>query len=326
MIDSSKWSVIEAGLKCCQGKAIVNSISLKEGEEPFIEHAREVHALRRRRGGDGVRRAGPGRHRANARSRSASAPMTSWSNKVGFPPEDIIFDPNIFAVATGIEEHNEYGQAFIEAADDHPRANCRMPISPAASRISPSPSAATSRCARRCIRCSCSTPSRRAWTWASSMPASSPSIRTFPRRCAKASRTCCSTAAPTPPSACSIWRSEYKGDGATRRSGRRRLARRCRSRSASPMPGARHRRLHRRGHRRGARARPTRPLDVIEGPLMAGMNVVGDLFGSGKMFLPQVVKSARVMKKAVAYLLPFMEASRQEPDARNPPAASSWPR
>ena len=201
MIDSSKWSVIQAGLKCCQGKAIVNSISLKEGEEPFIEHAREVMRF----GAAVVVMAFDEVGQADTQERKIEICKRAYDilvNKVGFPPEDIIFDPNIFAVATGLEEHNEYGKAFIEATRDHPRAKIRMPISRAASPTSPSPSAAMRRCARRCIRCSCSTPSRRAWTWASSMPASSRSIRTFPRPCAKASRMCCSTAAPTPPSGC----------------------------------------------------------------------------------------------------------------------------
>ena len=115
MIDSSKWEVIEAGLKCVQGKCVVNSISMKEGEDEFVRQAQLVQALRRGGDRDGVRRAGPGRHASSARSRSASAPTTSSSTKSAFPPEDIIFDPNIFAIATGIEEHNNYAVDFIEA-------------------------------------------------------------------------------------------------------------------------------------------------------------------------------------------------------------------
>ena len=114
MIDSSKWSVIEAGLKCLQGKGVVNSISLKEGEEAFLRAGAQGAPLRRGGRRDGLRRAGPGRHASSARSRSASGP-TLLTERVGFPPEDIIFDPNIFAVATGIEEHNDYGVDFIEA-------------------------------------------------------------------------------------------------------------------------------------------------------------------------------------------------------------------
>ena len=115
MIDSSKWSVIEAGLKCVQGKCIVNSISMKEGEEEFVRQARLVRALRRRRRRDGVRREGPGRH-ARAADRDLPARLRpARRRRSGFPPEDIIFDPNIFAIATGIEEHANYGVDFIEA-------------------------------------------------------------------------------------------------------------------------------------------------------------------------------------------------------------------
>ena len=115
MIDSSKWSVIEAGLKCVQGKAIVNSISLKEGEADFLHKATLVQPLRRGRGGDGLRRDRAGRHRRRARWRSASAPTGCSPSGRGFDPSDIIFDPNILAIATGIEEHNEFAKAFIEA-------------------------------------------------------------------------------------------------------------------------------------------------------------------------------------------------------------------
>ncbi len=115
MVDSSKWSVIEAGLKCLQGKGIVNSISLKEGEETFLDAGAPGARLRRRRGGHGLRREGPGRHRrAQGRDLRALLPPADRAG-CGFPPEDIIFDPNIFAVATGIEEHNDYARDFIEA-------------------------------------------------------------------------------------------------------------------------------------------------------------------------------------------------------------------
>ena len=115
MVDSSRWEVLEAGLKCLQGKGVVNSISLKEGEEAFLEQARADPPLRRRGDRDGVRRAGPGRRPSSARSRSASARTTLLTEQAGFAPEDIIFDPNVLAVATGIEEHDEYAKAFIEA-------------------------------------------------------------------------------------------------------------------------------------------------------------------------------------------------------------------
>ena len=158
------------------------------------------------------------------------------TEEVGFPPEDIVFDPNIFAVATGIEEHNNYGVDFIEATRRDHRRPCRMSISPAASRTSPSRSAATSRCARRCTRCSSTTPSRPAWTWASSMPASSRSTTRSTRSCARPARTWSSTAAPTRPSGCSTLAERFKGDGRQGSQGARpRLARTGRSRSGSSM-------------------------------------------------------------------------------------------
>ena len=159
MVDSSKFHVIEAGLKCIQGKAIVNSISMKEGEETFMRAREDLPLLRRRRRRDGLRRAGPGRYAWSARSRSARAPTRSLTEQIGFPPEDIIFDPNVFAVATGIEEHNGYGVAFIEATRASSARRCRTSISRAACRTCPSRSAATSPCARRCTRCSSTTPS-----------------------------------------------------------------------------------------------------------------------------------------------------------------------
>ena len=189
MIDSSKWSVIEAGLKCVAGKPIVNSISMKEGDEPFIEHARKV----RRYGAAVVVMAFDEKGQADTKRAQGRdlrrAPTTSWSNKVGFPAEDIIFDPNIFAVATGIEEHNNYGVDFIEATREIKaalpgRQDLRRRLA-----TSPSPSAATSRCARPCTRCSSTTPSRPAWTWASSMPASSRSTTRSRRSCATPART-----------------------------------------------------------------------------------------------------------------------------------------
>ncbi len=187
---------------------------------------------------------------------------------------------------------------------------CRTCMSPAASPTSPSRSAATSRCARRCTRSSSTTPSTPAWTWASSTPASSRSTTRSSPSCARPARTWCSTAAPTPPSACSTSPSASRGRAAARpasatspgATGRSRSGSSTRWSTASPSSSS--------ADTEEARLAAERPLHVIEGPLMAGMNVVGDLFGSGKMFLPQVVKSARVMKQAVAVLLPYMEAEK----------------
>ena len=200
MVDSSKFSVIEAGLKCVQGKAVVNSISMKEGEEEFIEQAKIV----RRYGAAVVVMAFDEKGQADTIERKTAICERAYDilvNKVGFPPEDIIFDPNIFAVATGIEEHNDYGVAFIEAAR-WIRQNLPCATSRAASPTCRSRSAATSRCARRCTRCSSITRSRPAWTWASSMPASWRSTTISIRTCARPARTWCSTAGRMRPSGC----------------------------------------------------------------------------------------------------------------------------
>ena len=310
MIDSSKFSVIEAGLKCVQGKPIVNSISMKEGEEEFLRQARLVRAY----GAAVVVMAFDEQGQADTLERKVSICARAYkllTEQAGFPPEDIVFDPNIFAIATGIEEHNGYGVAFIEATRADPCRRCRMPTSPAASPTCRSRSAATSRCARRCTRCSSTTPSRPAWTWASSTPASSRSTRRSSRNCARPARTWCSTAAPDATERLLAIAERYRGKARQGGQGAgSRLARPGRSTSASPMrwstasPNSSRPTPRRRG------SRPSARCDVIEGPLMAGMNVVGDLFGAGKMFLPQVVKSARVMKQAVALLLPYMEAEK----------------
>ncbi len=174
MIDSSKWSVIEAGLQCVSGKPIVNSISLKEGEGLFLKAARKVRAY----GAAVVVMAFDETGQADTKERKVEICERAYKLLVGdgFPPEDIIFDPNVFAVATGIDEHRRYALDFIEAAREI-RVRCpHVHVSGGLSATSASRSAATSRCGARCTRCSCSTPSRRAWTWASSMPASSTSM------------------------------------------------------------------------------------------------------------------------------------------------------
>ena len=214
MVDSSKFSVIEAGLKCLQGKAVVNSISMKEGEAAFIEHARIV----RRYGAAVVVMAFDEQGQADTLERKCAIAKRAYDilvNQVGFPPEDIIFDPNIFAIATGMEEHNGYGVAFIEARALDPGRTCRTCTSRAACRTCRSRSAATSRCARRCTRCSSITPSRPAWTWASSMPGRWRSTTTSIPSCARPARTWCSTAGRTRPSGC--WRSRRNSKGTARR-------------------------------------------------------------------------------------------------------------
>jgi 5-methyltetrahydrofolate--homocysteine methyltransferase len=309
MIDSSKWSVIQAGLKCCQGKAVVNSISLKEGEEAFIERAREV----RRFGAAVVVMAFDEVGQADTRQRKTEICKRAYDilvEKVGFPPEDIIFDPNIFAVATGLEEHNEYGKAFIEAAEIIRRENPHAHISGGVSNFSFSfrgnekvREAMHSVFLFHAIKAGMDMGIVNAGQLTLYQDIPTP-LREgiedvlFNRRTDSTERLL-------------TLAQEYRGDGSVA------AVEDAAWRSLPVIERITHAMVH--GidafiveDTEEARAAATRPLDVIEGPLMEGMNVVGDLFGSGKMFLPQVVKSARVMKKAVAYLLPFMDADKSQ--------------
>ena len=223
-------------------------LDLAQGGRGRIHQARADRApLRRGGGGDGVRRAGPGRHR-RAQGRDLRARLRHpGRTRSASRREDIIFDPNIFAVATGIEEHNGYGVAFIEARAPDPQATCRTSTSRAACRTCRSRSAATSACARRCTRCSSITPSRPAWTWASSTPARWRSTTTSIRSCARPARTWCSTAGRTRPSGC--WRIAQtiprRRARSTRRpispgaNGRWRSGCRMRSSTASPTSSSR---------------------------------------------------------------------------------------
>ena len=222
----------------------------------------------------------------SARSRSASAPTNCWSPS-GFPPEDIIFDPNIFAVATGIEEHRRYALDFIEALRGDRGALPARPSCPAASRTSASRSAATSRCAGRCTRSSSTTRFPPAWTWRSSMPASSTSTTRSIPSCARPARTSILDRARAMPTERLV---DARREVSRQRSGARegsggvaRLAGRASGSSHALVKGID---AHVVEDTEEARLRRKRPIEVIEGPLMDGMNVVGDLFGSGKMFLP----------------------------------------
>ena len=290
---------------------MVNSISMKEGEEAFIDHARIV----RRYGAAVVVMAFDEKGQADTLERKIAICKRAYDilvNKVGFPPEDIIFDPNIFAVATGMEEHNSYGARLHRSRAPDSRRACRMRTFRAACRTSRSRSAATSTCARRCTRYFCTTPSRPAWTWESSMPVRSRSMTISIRSCVR--RVEDVVLDRRPDAAERLLELAKKFQGAGQGGKEADLAWR-----EQPVEK---RLAHALVHGitdfidadvEEARLRAKRPLEVIEGPLMDGMNIVGDLFGSGKMFLPQVVKSARVMKQAVAYLMPFME---QEKDGR----------
>ncbi|HXC10119.1 MAG TPA: methionine synthase [Steroidobacteraceae bacterium] len=307
MIDSSKWSVIEAGLKCVQGKAIVNSISLKEGEEAFLTHAR----LCMRYGAAVVVMAFDERGQADTIDRKVSICERAYAlltERIGFQPEDIIFDPNIFAVATGIEEHNRYSLDFIEATAAIRQRMPAVHVSGGVSNVSfsfrgndPVREAMHSVFLYHAIRAGMGMGIVNAGQLAiyEDIPAD------LRERCedvvlarrADATERLLEVA------------ERFKGGGGPRRADDlewRKLPVEERLQHAL-VKGLDEFVLE---DTEEARLKSRRPLDVIEGPLMDGMNVVGDLFGAGKMFLPQVVKSARVMKKAVSVLIPYIEQEK----------------
>ena len=309
MIDSSKWSVIEAGLKCLQGKPIVNSISMKEGEGPFLEHARKVL----RYGAAVVVMAFDEVGQADTIERKVAICERAYkllTEKIGFPPEDIIFDPNIFAVATGIEEHNGYGIAFIEAARQIKEKMPLVHVSGGVSNLSfafrgnePVRQAMHSVFLYHAIQAGIDMGIVNAGqlTLYDDIPTELRELAEdviLNRRPDATDRLL--DAAP-----------RFKGGG-----GAKAKEKDLSWREASVEERLTHSLVHGindfiEADTEEARLRADKPLEVIEGPLMAGMNVVGDLFGAGKMFLPQVVKSARVMKQAVAYLQPFLEAEKK---------------
>lgn len=307
MVDSSKWSVIEAGLQCLQGKGVVNSISLKEGEAAFIEHARKVL----RYGAAAVVMAFDETGQADTCARKVEICTRAYrilTEQVGFPPEDIIFDPNIFAVATGIEEHDNYAVDFIEATRIIKQTLPHCHVSGGVSNVSFSfRGNETVRAAIHSVFLyhAIKAGMDMGIVNAGALPIYDdldPELRervedVILNRRKDGTERLLEIA------------ERYKGKKGEKKV--EDLAWRSKS--------VRERLAHALVHgidafvetdTEEARAGATRPLDVIEGPLMDGMNVVGDLFGAGKMFLPQVVKSARVMKKAVAYLLPFIEEEK----------------
>ncbi|XQA61197.1 methionine synthase [Xanthomonas sacchari] len=311
MVDSSKWSVIEAGLKCLQGKSVVNSISLKEGEAPFVEHARKVL----RYGAAAVVMAFDEVGQADTCARKVEICTRAYrilTEQVGFPPEDIIFDPNIFAVATGIEEHDNYAVDFIEATREIKRTLPHCHVSGGVSNVSFS--FRGNETVRQAIHSvflyhAIAAGMDMGIVNAGGMPIYDeldPELRervedVILNRRRDATERLLEIA------------ERYK------KAGNRDAGIGNREKLAWREKTVRERLSHALVHgidefvevdTEEARQQAARPLDVIEGPLMDGMNVVGDLFGAGKMFLPQVVKSARVMKKAVAYLLPYIEAEK----------------
>ena len=312
MIDSSKWEVIEAGLKCIQGKGIVNSISLKEGEDKFIEQAKLV----RRYGAAVIVMAFDEVGQADTRERKREICTRSYevlTEKVHFPPEDIIFDPNIFAVATGIEEHNNYAMDFIEATHDIKQSLPHAKISGGVSNVSFS--FRGNNPVREAIHAVFLYHAIKAGMDMGIVNAGQLAIYDdLPEELREAVEDVIQNRRDDATDRLLELAEKYKGEGGT--------AAKQEDLSWRELPVAK--RLEHalvkgiadyvEDDTEEARQAFAKPLEVIEGPLMDGMNVVGDLFGEGKMFLPQVVKSARVMKKAVAYLMPFIEAAKEEGD------------
>ena len=314
MIDSSKWEVIEAGLKCIQGKGIVNSISMKEGVEAFKHHAR----LCKRYGAAVVVMAFDEAGQADTAARKREICQRSYDilvNEVGFPPEDIIFDPNIFAVATGIDEHNNYAVDFIEACayirDHLPYALSSGGVSNVSFSFrgnNPVREAIHSVFLYHAIQ--------NGLTMGIVNAGQLEIYDEIPKQLRDAVEDVVLNRHEGSTEALLAIADQYKGDGSVKE---------AETEEWRSLPVAK--RLEHalvKGitafiveDTEECRQQCARPIEVIEGPLMAGMNVVGDLFGAGKMFLPQVVKSARVMKQAVAHLIPFIEAEKgDKPEAK----------
>ena len=306
MIDSSKWSVIEAGLKCIQGKGIVNSISLKDGEALFIEKA----SLARRYGAAAVVMAFDEQGQADSEKRKFEICQRSYDvlvNKVGFPPEDIIFDPNVFAVATGIEEHNEYGLAFINATR---RIKEHLPhalISGGVSNVSFS--FRGNHALREAIHAVFLYHAIRAGMDMGIVNAGNLAIyEDIPKALLALIEDVILNRHPQATERLLEAANEVKGQAKVRVEDLSWREKNVTERLSHALVSGINQYIVEDAEE--ARVQLGHPLKVIEGPLMDGMNIVGDLFGAGKMFLPQVVKSARVMKQAVAYLEPFMEADK----------------
>ena len=310
MIDSSKWEVIEAGLKCIQGKGIVNSISMKEGEAEFIEHAKLV----RRYGAAAVVMAFDEQGQADTLERRVEICTRAYkilTEQVGFPPEDIIFDPNIFAIATGLEEHNNYAVDFIEATRRIKAALPHVKISGGLSNLSFSFRGNDK--VREAMHSAFLYHAIQAGMDMAIVNAGQLEVyEQIDPLLKEAVEDAILNRRPDATERLLEIAERYKGQAGAEK--------KAEDLSWRELPVAK--RLEHalvkgidnwvEEDAEEARQHFARPIEVIEGPLMDGMNVVGDLFGAGKMFLPQVVKSARVMKKAVAYLTPFIEAGKQE--------------
>ena len=314
MIDSSKWEVIEAGLKCIQGKGIVNSISMKEGVEQFKQQAH----LCKRYGAAVVVMAFDEAGQADTAARKREICQRSYDilvNEVGFPPEDIIFDPNIFAIATGIEEHNNYAVDFIEACafirDNLPYALTSGGVS------NVSFSFRGNNPVREAIHSVFLFHAIKAGLTMGIVNAGQLEIYDeIPKELRDAVEDVVLNRSTNGTEGLLELADKYKGDGSVKEAETEEW------RSLPVDKRLEHALV--KGitafiveDTEECRQQCKRPIEVIEGPLMSGMNVVGDLFGAGKMFLPQVVKSARVMKQAVAHLIPFIEAEKgDKPEAK----------
>ncbi len=307
MVDSSKFSVIEAGLKCLQGKGVVNSISLKEGEEIFKEHARKV----RRYGAAVIVMAFDEKGQATSAEHKVAICERAYrilTEEVGFPPEDIIFDPNVLTIATGIEEHNDYARAFIAAAREIKKRCPGTKVSGGISNLSFAfrgnelvREAMNSTFLYHAIEAGLDMGIVNAGQLAVYDDISSDLRQLIEDVIFDRS--------PDATERLIVYAQAHAGPGKKQEKDEL-------WRDAPVEERLKHSLVHGiadyiEADTEEARAKYPRPLAVIEGPLMDGMNVVGDLFGSGKMFLPQVVKSARVMKKAVAYLEPFLEEEKK---------------
>jgi 5-methyltetrahydrofolate--homocysteine methyltransferase len=316
MIDSSKWEVIEAGLKCVQGKAIVNSISMKNGEEEFVAQAR----LCRKHGAAVVVMAFDEEGQADNLDRRTQVCRRAYdvlTRQVGFPAEDIIFDPNVFAVATGIEEHANYGRDFIEATRWIKQNLPGALVSGGISNVSFS--FRGNNPVREAIHAVFLYHAIAAGLDMGIVNAGALAVYdTVPEELRERIEDVVLNRRPDATERLLEIAGDYAGDGATAEAATeewRSLPVAERITHALVKGIDEFAEADTEELRQEIAARGGRPIEVIEGPLMAGMNVVGDLFGAGKMFLPQVVKSARVMKKAVAYLIPFIEAEKQPGDA-----------
>ncbi|WP_068093345.1 methionine synthase [Novosphingobium rosa] len=316
MIDSSKWEVIEAGLKCVSGKPIVNSISMKEGEEAFLHHARLCMDY----GAAVVVMAFDEKGQADTKARKVEICQRAYKllTGIGFPPEDIIFDPNVFAVATGIEEHDNYGVDFIEATREITATCPHVHISGGLSNLSFS--FRGNEPVRRAMH---SVFLYHAIPAGMDMAIVNAGQLDIYDQIDRKLRDACEDVILNRPQVGEETNTEKLIAIAETFKGTDKAAEKAAEewRSYDVVKRLEHALVKgidayivddTEEARAAIQARGGRPIEVIEGPLMGGMNTVGDLFGSGQMFLPQVVKSARVMKKAVAHLIPFIEAEKEE--------------